>query len=102
MKRMMMVAAALLIAGCASAPQKIAVREVNVCSGDECDTSGHKYNAEQLLAGFHQLLKANEGQKVTVCDSDPKTRACESVGVCHLVIGGFSPGNGCVESIVFS
>ena len=95
-------AAALLFSGCAAIPQQNAVKEVRVCGAEDCDTTGHKYSAGQLLAGFRQLLKANEGEKVTICDSDPKTHICESVGICQFVLGGILPGNGCAESIAFS
>lgn len=94
--------AALLVSGCVAIPQQKFVKEVHICTADDCDTANHKYSAEQLLAGFQQLLKANEGEKVTICDSDPKTRACESVGFCYFVLGGTLPGNGCSQSIVFS
>jgi hypothetical protein len=55
-----------------------------------------------MLAGFQQLLKANEGEKVTIYSSNPKTRDCESVGACQFVLGGIVPGNGCSQSMVFS
>lgn len=95
-------AAALLLSGCAAIPQQNAVKEVRICGAEECDTTGHKYSAGQLVSGFQQLLKANEGEKVTICSSDPKTHACESVGICQFVLGGILPGNGCSESMVFS
>lgn len=95
-------AASLLLSGCAAIPQQSAVKEVRVCGAEDCDTTGRKYSATQLLTGFQQLLKANEGEKVTICDSDPKTHACESVGICQFVLGGILPGNGCSQNIVFS
>jgi hypothetical protein len=95
-------AAALLLSGCAAIPQQNAVKEVRICGADDCDAAGHKYSAGQLLTGFQQLLKANEGERVTICDSDPKTRTCESVGICQFVLGGILPGNGCATSIAFS
>ena len=94
--------AALLLSGCAAIPQQSNVKEVRVCGAEDCDTSGRKYSAGQLVAGFQQLLKANEGEKVTICSSDPKTRTCESVGICQFVLGGILPGNGCSQSMVFS
>jgi uncharacterized protein YceK len=95
-------AAALLLSGCAAIPQQSAVKEVHICNTENCATVDQKYSAGQLLAGFQKLLKANEGEKVTICDSDPKTRACESVGICQFVLGGILPGNGCSQSMVFS
>lgn len=95
-------AASWLTVGCVAVPQQDKVREVHICTDKDCETAVHKYTAGQLAAGLQQLLKANEGQKVTICTSDPKTRTCESVGFCYLVVGGIIPGNGCAKSIVFS
>jgi hypothetical protein len=100
--RLSLVAAALLLTGCAAIPQQHNVKEVHICVADDCDTTGHKYSTAQLLFGFQKLLKANEGEKATLCDSNPKTRNCESVGVCQFVLGGILPGPGCSKSMVFS
>ena len=95
-------AAALLVAGCAGTPQQYLVKEVNICAAEKCDAATAKYSGAQLLAGFQQLLKLSEGSKVAICDADPTTRACKTVGICHLVLGGIIPGNGCAEEVVFS
>jgi len=95
------VAAMALLAGCAGAPQQYSVKEVYVCAAEECGTAGHKYSARQLLDAFRQLFKANEGEKAEICESDPKTRSCESIGLCHFVQGGPFPGMGCGNSIAF-
>lgn len=95
-------AAGLFLSGCTAVPQQHAVKEVRICGADACDTVGHKYSAGQLLTGFQQLMKANEGEKVEICNSNPKTRTCESVGFCQFVLGGILPGNGCAQNIVFS
>lgn len=97
----LLLAAAWLLAGCTAIPQQHAVKAVHICGAEDCATD-HKYSIGQLRTGFQQLLRANEGEKVTICDSDPKTRACESVGICQFVLGGFVPGNGCAKDIVFS
>jgi hypothetical protein len=102
MHRWLLVVAVLLFSGCAALPQQSNVKEVRVCGAGDCEATGHKYSATQLLTGFQQLLKANEGEKVTICSSDPKTRTCESVGICQFVLGGIIPGNGCSQSMVFS
>ncbi len=96
------IVAALLVAGCTAIPQQQAVKTVHVCTAADCGSTDQKYSTVQLLAGFQQLLKANEGEPVTICNSDPKTRTCESVGFCYFVLGGILPGNGCAKSIVFS
>ncbi len=95
-------AAVWFTAGCVAIPQHNKVKEVGICSSANCESATRAYTAEALVAGLHHLLKENEGETVTICDSDPKTHACESVGVCYLVIGGIIPGNGCAKSIVFS
>jgi len=94
--------AALLLTGCAAIPQQSNVKEVRICKAADCGTASQKYSSGQLLAGFEQLLKANDGEKVTICSSNPKTRACESVGACQFVLGGIVPGNGCSDSMVFT
>lgn len=93
--------AALLVAGCAAMPQQHNVKEVRICNAADCDAASQKYSVGQLLNGFAQLLKTNEGENVTICSSNPKTRACESVGFCYFVLGGILPGNGCSKSIAF-
>ncbi|MFH0785070.1 MAG: hypothetical protein V2B20_24375 [Pseudomonadota bacterium] len=98
----LLIAVTLFLAGCAATPQQHNVQDVHICVADDCDTTGHKYSAAQLFTGFQKLLKTNEGEKVTICDSNPKTRNCESVGVCQFVLGGFLPGPGCSQSMVFS
>lgn len=98
----LVVSAACLISGCAAIPQQPNVKAVHICNAANCDMSGQQYSVGQLLNGFERLLKTNEGETVTICDSDPKTRACESVGICQFVLGGVIPGNGCSQSIVFS
>lgn len=97
----LLLAAALLLAGCTAIPQQHAVKAVHICGAEDC-AADHKYSVGQLRTGFQQLLKANEGEKVTICDSDPETRACKSVGICQFVLGGVLPGNGCADNIVFS
>jgi hypothetical protein len=94
--------AVLLLTGCAAIPQKSNVKEVRICNAADCDAVSQKYSAGQLLAGFQQLLKSNDGEKVTICSSNPKTRACDSIGACQFVLGGIVPGNGCSDSMVFS
>lgn len=94
-------AAAVLLAGCAGAPQQYAVKEVYVCAAEECGTAGHKYSSGQMLAAFQQLIKVNAGESVSICASDPQTRSCESIGMCHFVQGGPFPGSGCGNSLTF-
>ena len=96
------IVAALLVAACTAIPQQQAVKTVHVCTAADCGSADQTYSTAQLLAGFQQLLKENEGEPVTICNSDPTTRTCESVGFCYFVLGGILPGNGCAKSIVFN
>lgn len=93
--------AASILTACVAVPQHDAVKEVRVCAADHCGPAAHKYSSSQLLNGFQQLLLANKGEPVRICDSDPKNRDCASVGICQFVLGGFIPGNGCSTGIVF-
>lgn len=96
------IVAALLVSACTAIPQQQAVKTVHVCTATDCGSADQKYSTAQLLAGLQRLLKENEGAPVTVCNSDPTTRTCGSVGFCYFVLGGILPGNGCAKSIVFS
>ncbi len=93
--------AALLTVGCVATPQQQAVKEVRICA-EHCTVPDPTYSVQQLRDGFQQFLKANAGEKVAICDSNPTTRACDSVGICQFVLGGIIPGNGCAQSITFS
>jgi len=96
------IVAALLVSACTAIPQQQAVKTVHVCAAADCGSTDQAYSTVQLLAGFRQLLKENEGEPVTICNSDPRTRTCESAGFCYFVLGGILPGNGCAKSIVFN
>ena len=76
MHRWSLLAAALLLAGCTAVPQQSNVKQVHICNAADCETAAPKYSPAQLLAGLQQLLKANEGEKVTIYSSSPKTRVC--------------------------
>lgn len=89
-----MLAAAVLLAGCAGAPQLYEVKSVYVCAAEECGQAGQRYSSAQMLRALHKLIGANDGQEYKVCASDPKTRNCESEGVGYFVMGGPIPGRG--------
>ena len=93
--------AAVLIAGCVATPQQHAVKELRVCAAGSCGAARQKYSGAQLIEGVEQLLKTNSGEKVAICEADPKARNCVSDGVCQFVLGGLLPGNGCARNIVF-
>ena len=94
--------AAALLAGCAGTPQQYSVKEVYICAAEECAPGSQRYSAEQVAVALQQLLSANLGQTVEICNSDPKQRNCIDVGVCHFVQGGLIPGAGCSRSMNFS
>ncbi len=91
-------AAVVLFAGCAGAPQLYEVKSVYVCAAEECGQAGQRYSASQMLRALHRLIRANDGQEYRVCASDPKTRNCESEGVGYFVMGGPIPGRGAQAS----
>jgi hypothetical protein len=77
------------------------VKQVTVCSAGHCMVADKAYSTEALLNQFHQLFKANEGDKVSFCKADKATRTCKAKKVCHFVLGGIIPGSGCAEGITF-
>ena len=89
---------AVLLAGCASAPQLFEVKAVYVCAAEECGQAGQRFSAAQMLQALHRLLRANEGQQYKVCASDAKTRNCDREGVGYFVMGGPIPGRGAQAS----
>jgi len=94
--------AAVVLVGCAGTPQQYSVKEVYICAAEDCAPGSQRYSAAQVAGALQQLLAANLGQMVEICDSDPRQRNCVDVGVCHFVQGGLLPGAGCSRSFVFS
>lgn len=92
----------LLFACSANHAQKNLAKEIAICSNEKCGAAEKTYSAEQLINGLQQLLMVNEGKKVPMCNADPEKRVCKSVKVCHFVLGGIIPGNGCAKSLSFS
>ncbi len=80
----------------------IASTDVSICSTDRCVAAGPAYNRDAVLQDLHQLLLANEGLVVSMCEGDKTSRLCKSHHVCHFVLGGILPGNGCSKSLTFS
>lgn len=93
--------AVLALTGCAGTPMQYSVKEIYVCAGEECTVANRKYSAGQLSEGLHELLQLNADQRVDVCESNPSTRTCVSIGACHFVQGGPFPGLGCGKGITF-
>jgi hypothetical protein len=94
-------AAALILAGCAGAPQLYEVKSVYLCASEECGPAGQKVSTEQVLRGLQRLFQANEGQPYKVCSSNVQSRHCESPGVGYFVMGGPIPGRGAQNSGTF-
>ncbi|MEW6165972.1 MAG: hypothetical protein AB1642_13000 [Pseudomonadota bacterium] len=100
-RRPWIIAATVLLAGCAGTPQQYSVKEVYVCTAEDCGIASQKYSSSQMAGAIERLLRENLGQEVTICDSDPTQRNCASVGVCHFVQGGPLPGSGCSKTMFF-
>ncbi len=77
------------------------VEQINICSGERCVLMNKAYSTEALLHQFQQLFNANEGEKVSFCKADKTTHLCKTKKVCHFVLGGIIPGNGCSTGITF-
>lgn len=77
-------------------------KEVSICSAASCVAAEQIYSPEQLFAQIEQLLSLNASEKITMCTADTQTRSCKSPKVCHFVLGGIIPGNGCSKSLTFS
>ena len=90
------------MASCASTAKQNTVKEIYLCSNEKCALADKQYSTEQLLQGFKELLQTNVDVEVPMCNADPKTRTCKSTKVCHLVLGGLLPGNGCSKNLIFS
>ncbi|HZQ74665.1 MAG TPA: hypothetical protein VFB08_17240 [Burkholderiales bacterium] len=86
--------AALLLAGCAGAPQVEKVTQIYVCAAEDCGPAGQSYTAPQLLRAVYRLLEKNDGKDFTICSSDIQSRNCQSEGVAYFVQGGPIPGVG--------
>ena len=85
---------ALLLAGCAGAPQVHEVKEVYLGAADQCGPAARSYSGTEMLQALYRLFKANEGKDFKICESDAKTRNCASEGVSYFVQGGPIPGVG--------
>jgi hypothetical protein len=92
----------LLFTGCTNTKQQSTVKQIYVCSGNKCARAEQQYSANQLLTGFKELLRTNVDEQVPMCNADSKTRTCTSTKVCHFVLGGLLPGNGCSNHLIFS
>lgn len=90
------------MASCASTAKQNTAKEIYLCSSEKCALADKQYSVEQLLQGFKELLQANANAEVPMCNADPKMRTCTSTKVCHFVLGGMLPGNGCSKYLIFS
>lgn len=91
-----------LLAGCASPPQLYEVKSVYICAAEECGPAGQLASTDQMLRGLQRLFQENEGLEYKVCESDIKTRNCQSEGLGYFVMGGPIPGKGYQTSGRFS
>lgn len=77
------------------------INNINLCIGGQCQLAEQLYNKETLLNQFQQLLKANEGLQVNFCKAENRDNKCTTAKVCHFVLGGIIPGNGCSQGMTF-
>lgn len=89
----------LLISCSTNSPKESGTPGVLLCTDEHCVATSDQ---TQLFSNLEQLLKLNEGIQVPICSADPTTRNCRKSKVCHFVLGGILPGNGCSTSLTFS
>lgn len=94
--------AVLLLVSCAGTPQLAEVKEVTVCAGGECGPASQRYTVGEMLQGVYQLFKRSEVADITICNSTPAGRNCDSVGVGHFVMGGWIPGWGSQDRVKYT
>lgn len=83
----------LVLHGCAAGtPQLAEVKEVTVCAGGECGPASQRYTVGEMLQGLYHLFKRSETADITICNSTPAGRNCDSVGVSYFAMGGWIPG----------
>ncbi|MFH1982831.1 MAG: caspase family protein [Pseudomonadota bacterium] len=87
-------AAAALLAACATGPPVEKVDSVTVCVGGQCAPAAASLSVAQLTTGLSRLMLAAEKQPYTICEADPKTRACDDNDISMFVQGGPIPGVG--------
>jgi hypothetical protein len=93
---------ASLLGACTNIKDKIVEAPLNVCNESGCYNATEMTSIDSLFDGLQELIKQNAELPVLMCSSDPKTRQCKSTKVCHFVLGGVLPGNGCSNSLIFS
>jgi hypothetical protein len=96
-----LLSASLSLVSCANKKHDSAVKELYFCSGDECERAEQQYSTAQLLQSFKELLQSNTNVEVPMCNADPQKRTCKSPKICHFVLGGILPGNGCSKYLIF-
>jgi CHAT domain-containing protein len=71
---------------------------VHVCAAGDCDATGRRYPADQVLSALHRLLAANDGLEYKLCESDKRSRQCIAENVGHTVFAMVVPGPGTQSS----
>lgn len=88
----------VICVGCANLPQP--QQNLVLCDQQQCQPM----NASQsnaLFTKLHSLFQINNG-RASICTADAKSHACQKPRVCHFVLGGILPGNGCADQLNFS
>ena len=97
-----LLSASLSLVSCVNKKYENAVKEIYFCSDDKCARADQQYSTDQLLQSFKELLQSNANVEVPMCNSNPHKRTCKSTKVCHFVLGGLLPGNGCSKYLIFN
>lgn len=82
---------------CAHSPTPSKVTGLTICEQSKCSSQSPTKTLDQLQT----LLQTNSG-KATICSADANRHLCTKPKVCHFVLGGILPGNGCANSLHFS
>jgi hypothetical protein len=98
----LLITATLLVSTNIAHAEKHAVTSISVCTSTHCEAADQKLSTEELLNHLQEILTNNQNENIPMCDADPTTHACKSAKVCHFVLGGIIPGNGCSQSLTFS
>lgn len=86
--RVCMVALAIMLSACSTAPKLFEVDDIYVCAAEECGSAGQVASTSKLLSAMFNLMKHNEGRDFKMCTSDPKARNCqsESLSMMHIAM----------------
>jgi hypothetical protein len=88
----------LALAACASSPPPVPPTPVQVCADGRCGPAAERFSADQLAQRVGQMLAAHDGQRLALCEADPRTRECIGDDLGYFVLGGLLPGRGSADA----